>query len=190
MGLSTIGKVVLGVAGANYSARKANKYASQAFDQRMQDAEKYGIHPLQALGGNANFQGTGGFNVGNAINSERALRRAEAREDNIRSSQYSHERIQQQNQLDNAKEIEHIQQAGEDRRLKARLDADAKSPMLGDNIYDLGRGMKGYMQPFLDDLGSVGMDAKEAIEEKWNALRNDIYDNHKYANSRNYIRRN
>ena len=49
--MGMIGSAILGAAGASYGIRKSNKYSSQAFKQRMSDAEQYGIHPLQALGG-------------------------------------------------------------------------------------------------------------------------------------------
>ena len=165
MGLATLGKVILGTAGANYAARKANKYSSQAFDQRMQDAEKYGIHPLQALGGNANFQGTGGFNIGNQINSERALQKERDYQDSIREDQQAHEQTMQM-----------IKDQAEDQRLTRRLEAEAKSPLLGDNIMDLKDKAAKYWGPAWAPIIETVTDAGEGISERFDKISRDLYD--------------
>ena len=163
--MQAIGQTILAAAGANYAARKSNKYSSQAFGQRMQDAEKYGIHPLQALGGNANFQGTGGANVGNILNDNRAMKKAEARADMIREDQQMHEQ-----------QMQNIKDSAENVRLTRRLEAEAKSPLLGDDIGDLGRRIGRYNKPLIDSLGEVGSDAKDWVSNKWKQIEQDMWD--------------
>jgi hypothetical protein len=114
--MTSVLKPVLAAAGATYASRKSNKYASQAFHQRIQDAEKHGIHPLQAIGGAGNFQGTGGFNVGNMINNERASRKLERRADKIaeREQQYQLEQLEQKGLIqDQVNHQQHIRKLHE-----------------------------------------------------------------------------
>ena len=171
--MQTIGAALLGVAGGTYAARKSNKYASQAFGQRMQDAEKYGIHPLQALGGNANFQGTGGANVGNIVNQAKQLKKAQQYQDSVREDVQDHE---QNMQL--------IKDQAENQRLTRRLEAEAKSPLLGDDIGDLGRRIGRYNQPLIDSIGEIGSDAKDWIRDKWKSMEQDMWDTR-----RNHLKR-
>jgi hypothetical protein len=167
--MKAIGQVILATAGANYASRKNNKYASQAFDQRMQDAEKYGIHPLQALGGNANFQGTGGSNVGNILNDNRAMKKAEARADMIREDQQMHEQ-----------QMQKIKDSAENIRLTRRLEAEAKSPLAGDNIMDLKNKFGKYWGPggsaLIDTFTDAGDSAGEWIDNKWNDIQQHMWD--------------
>ena len=82
--------VPLAQAGVGYAAarhadsRKRHeeiKGQRQSFNQRMELAEKYGIHPLQAIGGAGTFTGAGGGNVGQMIDSYKASRaRKQARQ--------------------------------------------------------------------------------------------------------------
>jgi hypothetical protein len=160
-----IGQAILSVAGANYAARKSNKYASQAFNQRMQDAEKYGIHPLQALGGNANFQGTGGSNVGSIVNDNRALKKANDRADQVREDIQDHE---QNMQL--------IKDQAENQRLTRRLEADAKSPIFGDTITDLKNKAGKYWAPVIDTFTDAGDSAGDWIDNKWKEINQNMWD--------------
>ena len=160
-----IGTAILAAAGANYSARKSNKYASQAFKQRMQDAEQYGIHPLQALGGNANFQGTGGANVGSIMNDNRALKKANDRADQVREDIQDHE---QNMQL--------IKDQAENLRLTRRLEADAKSPIFGDTITDLKNKAGKYWAPVIDTFTDAGDTAGDWIDNKWKDINQHMWD--------------
>jgi hypothetical protein len=155
-----IGQAILSVAGANYSARKSNKYASQAFGQRMQDAEKYGIHPLQALGGNANFQGSGGSNVGSIMNDNRALKKANDRADQVREDIQDHEQTLQQ-----------IKDAAENQRLTRRLEADAKSPIFGETITDLKNKAGKYWAPVIDTFTDAGDSVEDWIQQQQDYYR-------------------
>ena len=89
---------LLAVAGANYTARKQVKNNSRNFHQRMQDAEKYGIHPLQAIGSAGTLQGTGGASIGSLIQNEqnsrkyyKAKQHTERREDRHRQEDRDHQ---------------------------------------------------------------------------------------------------
>ena len=155
---------LVGAAGGTYASRKSNKYASQAFGQRMQDAEKYGIHPLQALGGNANFQGSGGLNVGNVVNQARQLKKAQDYQDSVREDQQAHEQTMQE-----------IKDRNEDQRLQKRLDADAKSPLLGDNIMDLKNKAAKYWGPAWAPIIDTFTDAGDWVEDRWDRISDDLY---------------
>lgn len=160
-----LGQVLLGVAGANYAARKSNKYASQAFGQRMEDAEKYGIHPLQALGGNANFQGSGGANIGSIMNDNKALLKAQQYQDTVREDNQTHEKVMQ-----------NIKDRAEDQRLKRRLEADAKSPIFGDTITDLKNKAGKYWAPVIDTFTDAGDSAGDWIDNKWKDINQHMWD--------------
>ena len=137
--MGMIGSAILGAAGASYGMRKSNKYSSQAFNQRMQDAEKYGIHPLQALGGAGTFMGTGGANIGSQIQSEmnsRRMQKAQARQD---YKEYTNREDQQDHEL----QMQELKNAAEDRRLsrqleEKKLDAQWRKdyPSLNRSIYN------------------------------------------------------
>ena len=161
---------LVGAAGGTYAARKSNKYASQGFNQRMQDAEKYGIHPLQALGGNANFQGTGGANVGQIVNQAKQLKKAQQYQDSVREDVQDHE---QNMQL--------IKDQAENQRLTRRLEAEAKSPLAGDNIMDLldkggkywGPGWRSMLDTFTDAGDGVKAGFKRIQDHYWDTRNNN-----------------
>ena len=163
--MQAIGTAILGAAGASYAARKSNKYSSQAFGQRMQDAEKYGIHPLQALGGNANFQGTGGANVGNIVNQSKQLKKAQEFQLADREDRQAHEQLMQE-----------IKDNNENQRLTRRLDADAKSPLAGDNIMDLKNKFGNYWGPGGRALIDTFTDAGEGLEAGFKRIQDYYWD--------------
>jgi hypothetical protein len=169
--LQALGAALLGVAGGTYAARKSNKYSSQAFGQRMQDAEKYGIHPLQALGGNANFQGTGGANVGNIINQSKQLKKAQQYQDSVREDVQDHE---QNMQL--------IKDQAENQRLTRRLEAEAKSPLAGDNIMDLKNKFGNYWGPGYRALVDTFTDAGDGVERWIQGVQDDYWKNRNQKN--------
>jgi hypothetical protein len=156
---------LVGAAGGTYAARKSNKYASQGFNQRMQDAEKYGIHPLQALGGNANFQGTGGANVGQIVNQAKQLKKAQQYQDSVREDVQDHE---QNMQL--------IKDQAENQRLTRRLEAEAKSPIFGDTITDLKNKAGKYWAPVIDTFTDAGDSAGDWIDSKWRDINQHMWD--------------
>lgn len=97
-----IGIPLLAQAGISYAAarhadsRKRHeeiKGQRQSFNQRMELAEKYGIHPLQAIGGAGTFTGSGGGNVGQMIDSYKASRaRKQQRQQAIQDDKIARQR--------------------------------------------------------------------------------------------------
>jgi pyruvate/2-oxoacid:ferredoxin oxidoreductase beta subunit len=123
---------ILGAAGATYVARKSVKTNSQHFNQRMQDAEKYGIHPLQAIGSAGTLQGTGGLNIGSMINQQRQAMKAQKSADKTREDIQQHD-----------KDLINIKEAAEDRRETRRLEEAQRNrewrssfPRAGHTIYN------------------------------------------------------
>jgi hypothetical protein len=134
---------ILGIAGTTYGMRKANKYSSQAFKQRMTDAEQYGIHPLQALCGAGTFMGTGGANLGSQISSElnsrkmdKEKRRAESRFDANREDSQAHELT-----------LQEMRNAAEDARLTRTLEEKSRTPQWRQDYPSLNRSLWNWFFP-------------------------------------------
>jgi hypothetical protein len=73
--LAAAGGTFIGSRVAGAANRKNQvQYETQSFNQRMRDAEKYGIHPLQAIGSAGTLQGTGGTSMSSMIENERQSR--------------------------------------------------------------------------------------------------------------------
>ena len=120
---------LIGVAGGTYMANRQVKNNSRNFNTRMQDAEKYGIHPLQAIGSAGTLQGTGGLNLGSLMQNEQsskkyyaAKKNAEQREDRHRLEDKAH-----------AMQMLEIQNASRDRQVTRTLEDDARG--VSDYLY-------------------------------------------------------
>ncbi len=114
---------LIGVAGGTYAAKRSVKTNSQHFNQRMQDAEKYGIHPLQAIGSAGTLQGTGGASIGSLIQNEQNSRKyyrdkknSERREDRHRQEDRDHQMQMQQ-----------MKNSADDRRTTRSLEDDLRN---------------------------------------------------------------
>ena len=113
---------LIGVAGGTYAAKRSVKTNSQNFNQRMQDAEKYGIHPLQAIGSAGTLQGTGGASIGSLIQNEqnsrkyyKAKQHTERREDRHRQEDRDHQM-----------QLQQMKNAAEDTRTTRTLNDDLR----------------------------------------------------------------
>lgn len=127
---------ILGAAGATYVARKSVKTNSQHFNQRMQDAEKYGIHPLQAIGSAGTLQGTGGLNIGSMINQQRQAMKAQKSADKTREDIQQHD-----------KDLINIKEAAEDRRETRRLEEAARNREWRSSLPRMYHSMQNWVNP-------------------------------------------
>lgn len=72
-----------GGAGQIWAGNKQNKFARNSFRNRLREAEKFGIHPLAAIGSAGTAMGDGGFGTMASGFSQAAKAAAIAREDEL-----------------------------------------------------------------------------------------------------------
>jgi hypothetical protein len=112
-----------GTAGQAIANRRSAKRQS-SFHGRMQAAEQYGIHPLQAIGSAGSQMGTGGLQIGQMLRdatekgfSGHHRQRAEDRQDETAHRQHQYN-----------KEIEQMRIAAADRRWTSEQEIRNRSP--------------------------------------------------------------
>lgn len=89
----------LGALTSLWGASKQNKFARNSFSNRIREAEKFGIHPLAAIGSAGTPMGDGGFGMASSafdkVGALAAQRRQEEREDELMTTRTMHQLLLQ-----------------------------------------------------------------------------------------------
>ena len=121
--------VIGAMAGATWANKQTTKMNEKAFNNRMQNAEKYGIHPLQAIGSAGTLQGTGGLNIGSMMQNEKSSRKYYEAKKNTENREDRHRLEDKAHQM----QMLEIQNAAKDRQTTRTLEDDARG--VSDYLY-------------------------------------------------------
>jgi hypothetical protein len=129
--MGVISDVVSGMMGGHTDRRAERKnqlkYDDQAFHQRMQNAEQYGIHLLQAIGSSGTLNGTGGLSVGNVMQQGKASRSLRQAQQAQRTAAIKDREDRQSHEMQMLQTKAMIDNAANDRPVTRSLEDDLRN---------------------------------------------------------------
>lgn len=160
--LAAAGGTFIGSRVAGAANRKNQvQYETQSFNQRMRDAEKYGIHPLQAIGSAGTLQGTGGTSISSMIENERQSRSFKK----ARNEQWKREDRHRLEDKEHQMTLESMKHSAKDTSIIRELWDNMRNPNFSGNASSVGQIMRHGLQEMKNE---AEMNVQQKRRTKYN----------------------